>query len=286
MPNRILREGILTSEAVNELNWAEEVFYRRLMSVVDDFGRFYASPKLLRAACYPLHIDKVSDSDIGKWLTACVAAALVRVYPAPDGKRYLEVLNFKQQIRAKDSKFPSMNANAEHMRSECAADAKQMQANEHLDGGGGGDVFEDVGDTNLPAREVRNSEKFRMQANWKPSPHFATLAHQAGLPMPESQEFNSSLCEFIAYWLSQNEARTQHEWDHALLKSLKVDRSREQAKQSRKKSGGLESFAQRDAREEIDKWEQMTGRIHPSRQQPAATLKVVETTAKLIGGAK
>ena len=86
MPNRILREGILTSEAVNSLNWAEEVFYRRLHSVVDDFGRYYAAPKLLRAACYPLHIDKVSDSDIGKWLTACVTAALVRVYPAPDGK--------------------------------------------------------------------------------------------------------------------------------------------------------------------------------------------------------
>ena len=54
MPNRVIREGILTSERIEMLGWAEEVFYRRLMSVVDDFGRYYARPALLRAACYPL----------------------------------------------------------------------------------------------------------------------------------------------------------------------------------------------------------------------------------------
>lgn len=146
MPSRILRDGILSSESVNSLNWAEEVFYRRLHSVVDDFGRYYASPKLLRAACYPLHIDKVSDSDIGKWLTACVTAALVRVYPAPDGKRYLEVLNFRQQVRAKVSKFPQMTVDPPPLQSTCVADAKQMKSNVHLGGvvfgvedeGGGG----------------------------------------------------------------------------------------------------------------------------------------------------
>lgn len=119
MPNRILREGILTSERIALLNWQEEVFYRRLMSVVDDFGRYHANPKLLRAACYPLLIDKVSDADIGKWLTNCVTAALVSVYPALDGKRYLQLLDFRQQARADKSKFPPMP-------SECAADATQM----------------------------------------------------------------------------------------------------------------------------------------------------------------
>ena len=61
---------------------------------------------------------------------------------------------------------------------------------------------------------------------------------------------------------------------------------REDARREPKARPAQESFRERDARAEIDKWEQMTGRIHPSRQQPAATLKVVETTAKLIGGAK
>lgn len=105
MPTRVIRDGILTSERVDALSFAEEVFYRRLQSVVDDYGRFYAHPSLVRAACYPLKLNKVSDSDIGKWLTACVNAALVRVYPAKDGKRYLEILDFGQRVQSK-SKFP------------------------------------------------------------------------------------------------------------------------------------------------------------------------------------
>jgi hypothetical protein len=94
--------------------------------VVDDFGRYYADEGMLRAACYPRQLNKVSDSDIGKWLRACVDAALVRVYPAEDGERYLEVVKFGQQVRAKKSKFPDMH-------SKCVADAQHVPANAHLD---------------------------------------------------------------------------------------------------------------------------------------------------------
>ena len=130
MPNRIVREGILTSERVELLSWAEEVFYRRLMSVVDDFGRYYARPALLRAACYPLLLTKVSDSDIEKWLSACENAALVRVYPASDGKRYLQLLDFRQHIRAAESKYPpppdDCDASAVHVQ-------RKRSATEHVD---------------------------------------------------------------------------------------------------------------------------------------------------------
>lgn len=120
MPNRIVREAILTSPHMARLDgWASEVLYRRLLSVVDDFGRYYADPGMLRAACYPRQLNKVSDSDVGKWLSACETAALVRVYPASDGERYLEVLRFRQQTRAKASKFPDPP-------SECIASATQV----------------------------------------------------------------------------------------------------------------------------------------------------------------
>lgn len=118
MPNRILREGILTSERIAKLSWPAEVFYRRLMSVVDDFGRYYATPILLRSAAYPLQLDTVGNQDVGKWLTECVRAGLVRTY-AVNGKDYLEVLDFRQQVRAKESKFP-------HPPSTCVASAQQM----------------------------------------------------------------------------------------------------------------------------------------------------------------
>lgn len=144
MPNRILRDGVLSSEAVCGLGWAAEVLYRRLMSVVDDYGRFSASTKLIRAACYPLQIDKVSDSDIGKWLAQVAEAGLVRVYPAQDGKSYLEIQKFGQQIRSK-SKFPGPDECVQASASNCS----QPPANAHLDVF----VFEDV------SEEVKGARK-------------------------------------------------------------------------------------------------------------------------------
>ena len=104
MPNRIIREAILSSEKMALLAWPEEVFYRRLQSIVDDFGRYEANPQLLRARCYPLQTDAVRVTDISRWMAACQTAGLILNY-AVQGKQYLEVLNFGQQQRS-TSKYP------------------------------------------------------------------------------------------------------------------------------------------------------------------------------------
>jgi len=106
MPDRIIRSNILTSDAVNSLSWTAEIFYRRLMSVVDDFGRYDARSEILRSQLYPLKLDNVSKSDIVKWLNECSKAGLIRLY-STDGRGYLEILKFNQRLRAMKSKFPS-----------------------------------------------------------------------------------------------------------------------------------------------------------------------------------
>lgn len=140
MPNRIIREGILTSERVNSLSERAEVFYRRLMSVVDDFGRFTANPTLLRASCYPLKLDSVKEDSIKKHLAEAEDAGLIVLYTVA-GKAYLELQDFRQQVRAKESKFPPPD---KHPLSTCVADAKQVIADAHLDGDVVGDEDEDV----------------------------------------------------------------------------------------------------------------------------------------------
>jgi hypothetical protein len=105
MPDRIVRAGILTSDAVCSLNWAAEVFYRRLMSVADDYGRFDGRPSVLRASLYALQLDKVTEPDIGKWIRETVEAGLVRDY-AVEGKPFVEIVKFDQRLRAKKSKWP------------------------------------------------------------------------------------------------------------------------------------------------------------------------------------
>lgn len=126
MPTRILREGIITSEPVNSLSWSEEVFYRRLISVSDDYGRFSAHPSLIRAACYPLRLNDVSDQDVGKWLAVCAAKGLVRVYEV-EGKRFLEIVKFGQRVRT-DSKYPpppdNCPTNDGHLTDKCPSIAR------------------------------------------------------------------------------------------------------------------------------------------------------------------
>jgi len=152
MPNRMVREGILDSERVDQLSMAAEVFYRRLMSVVDDFGRFDARPDRLIAACFPLRARKqnsdgtlvLQDGHIEAWLVECVNAGLLSRYSVA-GKPYLEVLDFGQQVRAKASKYPDPPTPprpapppAKHVRSTCIADAQQPPASAHLGEGEGG----------------------------------------------------------------------------------------------------------------------------------------------------
>lgn len=104
MPHRILREGILTSDAVDRLTPPAEVFYRRLMSVVDDFGRFDGRPSILRAACFPLRIDKVREADISRWIHELETAGLIALY-AVDGKAFV-LFHKAGTPRAKNSKYP------------------------------------------------------------------------------------------------------------------------------------------------------------------------------------
>src|SRR5580658_7297563 len=108
MPNRILREGILTSDRIREIAGepAIECTYRRLCSVVDDFGRFSANPAILRAALYPLNLDLHTEADIQRHLQCCVQARLILLYTVA-GKPYLEVLDFRQRTRAMRSKYPA-----------------------------------------------------------------------------------------------------------------------------------------------------------------------------------
>jgi hypothetical protein len=128
MPNRIVRDGILTSEKVEQLDDIAGYFYTRLLLTVDDFGRYFANPKLLIAAVYPLRCTSVTVEQIQNRLNQCAKAGLIRIYEI-DNKTYLEVINFKQRTRAKKSKFPAKSQNARHMSGICQADDKHMLDN-------------------------------------------------------------------------------------------------------------------------------------------------------------
>ncbi len=124
MPNRIIRESILTSERVEELDPASEVFYRRLLSKVDDYGRYDARPSILRASLYPLRVDRVREADCTRWIAICEMAGLIALYQH-DGKPFLAVANTGWQVRS-PSKYPEPLQTPANI---CA----QVQTNARLD---------------------------------------------------------------------------------------------------------------------------------------------------------
>lgn len=129
MPTRLIRDGILTSEAVASLSADEERFFMRLMLCADDYGLFDARPAIILARAFPLQIDTIGIDDIKRWLDAIVKAGLVRLYSV-DGKPYLEILKFGQQKRTKP-KFPRPTASeqpADNLKADCRQLASNLQA--------------------------------------------------------------------------------------------------------------------------------------------------------------
>lgn len=114
MPARMLREGILDSKAVCNLSDSGQIFYRCLMSIVDDYGRFEVDLDLIRTKCFWRQIDRWQLSRVEDALSECSLAIsddgqpLVLIYQiSKTGKKYLQINNFQQRLRQMVEKCPS-----------------------------------------------------------------------------------------------------------------------------------------------------------------------------------
>lgn len=73
--------------------------------VVDDYGCFYADTRLLKANLFPLLLDTVREADLLRWLAECQKAGLIVLYEN-SGKKYVQILDFRQRLDKAKSKFP------------------------------------------------------------------------------------------------------------------------------------------------------------------------------------
>jgi hypothetical protein len=113
MPTRYLKESICTSDNLAQLSANAERLWYRLIVKVDDFGRFDARIAVIRAGCFPLQLDGISEGDVSKWLTELQRAGLVLLYSV-DNRPYLEIVTFSKHNhpRAKVSKCPAPRESA------------------------------------------------------------------------------------------------------------------------------------------------------------------------------
>lgn len=120
MPTRIVREGINSSPRINALSRGAELLYRRLMSVVDDYGRYYGATHTVIGGCWPTNPSAATASEVEAWLSECAAGEkpLLTMYEV-NGCKYLQLNDFGQRTRSK-SKFPEpLSATCGRMPADC-----------------------------------------------------------------------------------------------------------------------------------------------------------------------
>lgn len=104
MPNRLIREGLVDSERVNNLDYDEECFYHRLLLKADDAGRYDGRLQVLRSHLFPLGYKTHSDPVL-RGIDGCQREGLIKVYEVV-AHEYIQVTNWRKAGAAKISKWP------------------------------------------------------------------------------------------------------------------------------------------------------------------------------------
>lgn len=117
MPNRILKESICTSDNLNKASPLEESLFFRLIVNCDDYGRMDARPPVIRARCFPLRIDEITDKEITERLNRLQELNLLKLYTV-ENQPYLHLVTWEkqQQVRAQRSKYPPPSNGSGHLQ--------------------------------------------------------------------------------------------------------------------------------------------------------------------------
>jgi hypothetical protein len=251
MPNRIIREGILTSDRIETLDAAAEVFYRRLMSKVDDFGLYDARPSILRSSLFPLRIDRVREADISRWIAACEKAGLIALY-THDSKPFMQMLDTRWQTRA-EAKYPLPKADGcKHLQSTENSCAQEISVAPVFGVGVGVGVEDVKGEARKRATPPNCPSDVEPQVwtDWlalrkaKRAPVTATVVDGA---VAESEKAGLTLEAFLRVWCARGSQGLLADW-------LKPHERASQARPAK-------TFRELDEERAAEKFHAMTGGV-------------------------
>lgn len=118
MANRFITSSVCFDEKLNKLSWFDEVFFYRLLTACDNFGRADARESVLKAKIFPL--KNITFSQIKGALNSLQSAGIVELYIV-DGRPFLQIVDWgeHQQVRGKRSLFPDPPQNVENVWKSC-----------------------------------------------------------------------------------------------------------------------------------------------------------------------
>lgn len=103
MPTRMLRDW-RHSYKIDTLSFEAEVFFTRLIMAADDYGCYYGDVLPLKSGLFPVR-ESVTIEMMSRCVDECFNAGLIRIYIA-DGKKFLEIVDFKQRLDKSRRKYP------------------------------------------------------------------------------------------------------------------------------------------------------------------------------------
>lgn len=104
MPQRFLRPGITTSDPWNACGYEAQSLYVRLLTVVDDYGRYDGRASIICGACFALRPD-MTPNKVEKLISELVENDLVDLYTV-DGKKCVQLEKWQERARGA-SKYPA-----------------------------------------------------------------------------------------------------------------------------------------------------------------------------------
>jgi hypothetical protein len=105
MPQRLLRPGIVNSERWNAVSFEDQSFYIRLLTLVDDYGRYDGRPAVLAGQCFsvwnaqnPGHAIDAAKVELMLSRLASDSVRLIEWYEV-EGKKVLQITQWQERIR-------------------------------------------------------------------------------------------------------------------------------------------------------------------------------------------
>lgn len=103
MPTRLLRD-YTDSLKFDGISPEAERLFVRLITKADDYGRYTAEARLLKAGCFPLE-NQIRPNDLARWLDELSHRQLILRYEVK-GRSLLALVNFRQRLKNSRPKFP------------------------------------------------------------------------------------------------------------------------------------------------------------------------------------
>jgi len=209
MPDRIIRDELLTSERYWSVGIEAQRLFVHLLLNADALGRFSGKNYTIRAACYPGHA--IDPKLVEKLLSDLHDADLVRIYEH-EGARYLFIPRYRQRLRAKCSFFPAPPSAINDIHYE-KADSSQTQVGlESAEGREGKGVEGREGSKSARARR----HEIPLPEGFCASPRVVAWAEKRGI---------ENLDLHVEHFIGRATAKGYRyvNWDQALMNAVRDD---------------------------------------------------------------